>query len=127
MKAQEFCYWLQGYFELSGASELTTRQTEMIDRHLAMVSIHEKGDGRSVQFCNELREALRPRFGKTPTIDRSICAGVKSRLNEVFLHEIDPSYPLDDQSNLNAAHLDWNTPIDVPASGPWNYPPGARR
>ena len=37
MKADNFCYWLQGYFELGATKELTTEQVEMIKRHLAMV------------------------------------------------------------------------------------------
>lgn len=41
MKATEFCYWLQGMFELNPAQELTAEQTEMIKRHLQMVFLHE--------------------------------------------------------------------------------------
>jgi hypothetical protein len=46
MKSTEFCYWLQGYFELrrgeaqSGMS-LTHEQVEIIERHLALVFKHE--------------------------------------------------------------------------------------
>ena len=46
MKATEFCYWLQGFFELraeSGAcaEPLTNGQTLAIQRHLALVFKHE--------------------------------------------------------------------------------------
>lgn len=41
MKARDFCYWLQGLFELSGVEELDKRQTEMIKKHLNMVFYHE--------------------------------------------------------------------------------------
>lgn len=46
MKATEFCYWLQGYFEIYGASaepgnSLTGDQVEVIQRHLAMVFKHD--------------------------------------------------------------------------------------
>ena len=63
MKSTEFCYWLQGFFEISNADDpsmkpLTSSQVEMIQRHL----------------------------------------------NLVFIHEIDPSYPKGQQSELNAAH-----------------------
>ena len=50
MKASEFCYWLQGYFEISESSfnnnkkndsRLGSDQVEMIKRHLAMVFVHD--------------------------------------------------------------------------------------
>lgn len=37
MTPQEFCYWLQGYLELSESPSLSSRQTEMVKRHLALV------------------------------------------------------------------------------------------
>jgi hypothetical protein len=46
MKATEFCYWLQGYFEIDQASarpgkSLTDEQVELIERHLALVFKHD--------------------------------------------------------------------------------------
>ncbi len=41
MTPQEFCYWLQGHLELSGEGiALTSKQTECIRRHLALVFEH---------------------------------------------------------------------------------------
>jgi hypothetical protein len=46
MTSREFCYWLQGFFELTGepgrmAKGLTDDQTEQVRRHLALVFKHE--------------------------------------------------------------------------------------
>ena len=41
MKSRDFCYWLQGLFELGGPNTLDARQTELIKRHLALVFKHE--------------------------------------------------------------------------------------
>ncbi len=47
MTAREFCYWLQGYFELlaidlnKGVGSMSMEQTSCIQRHLAMVFKHE--------------------------------------------------------------------------------------
>lgn len=44
MKATEFCYWLQGYFELHGdigAEGLSKRQVDLIRNHLALVFVHD--------------------------------------------------------------------------------------
>lgn len=41
MTAVSFVYWLQGFFELSEAEELTAKQVEIIKRHLHMVFVHD--------------------------------------------------------------------------------------
>ena len=45
MKAHEFCYWLQGYFELdrqgTNMSELNRAQIECVQKHLALVFKHD--------------------------------------------------------------------------------------
>lgn len=48
MTSRDFCYWLQGFFEIGRAHEpgnhapaLTERQAEMIRKHLALVFQHE--------------------------------------------------------------------------------------
>ncbi len=41
MKEREFCYWLQGFFELSECEHLSASQTRLIKRHLAMVFAHD--------------------------------------------------------------------------------------
>lgn len=45
MTSRDFCYWLQGYFEIeqSGTSRpnLTEKQVETIRNHLSMVFKHE--------------------------------------------------------------------------------------
>lgn len=41
MKSVEFCYWLQGMFELSNPTTLNTEQTALVRKHLALVFKHE--------------------------------------------------------------------------------------
>ena len=41
MKSVEFCYWLQGHFELNPGQPLTAEQTRCIQAHLALVFKHE--------------------------------------------------------------------------------------
>lgn len=43
MKASEFCYWLQGYFEIDADSsgELNQEQVATIKRHLQLVFVHD--------------------------------------------------------------------------------------
>lgn len=41
MDTTQFCYWLQGLFELAEPVVLDARQTELVRRHLAMVFQHD--------------------------------------------------------------------------------------
>lgn len=46
MTSRDFCYWLQGFLELSteggeGAFDITARQMLVIRKHLKMVFVHE--------------------------------------------------------------------------------------
>jgi hypothetical protein len=43
MNSRDFCYWLQGYFEINadGNNALSIAQVASIKRHLAMVFAHE--------------------------------------------------------------------------------------
>ncbi len=41
MTSREFCYWLQGFFELEGPAEIDYDTLQIIKSHLAMVFKHE--------------------------------------------------------------------------------------
>jgi hypothetical protein len=41
MTSRDFCYWLQGLFELAGPETLSAKQTDLVKRHLALVFKHE--------------------------------------------------------------------------------------
>ena len=57
MTAVNFCYWLQGFFEVRAASgepgcSLSSKQAEVVQRHLALVFAHDidpKAGGPEVQ------------------------------------------------------------------------------
>lgn len=37
MNTQEFCYWLQGFFEISGTNNLSKKEVAIIKEHLDLV------------------------------------------------------------------------------------------
>lgn len=41
MTSRDFCYWLQGYLEVSKDKSLDAETTEMVKRHLSLVFRHE--------------------------------------------------------------------------------------
>ena len=61
MKTQDFCYWLQGYFELSKNNSLNVEQTDLIKTHLNMVFKHDidpkMGDNKHQQELNDIHNS----------------------------------------------------------------------
>lgn len=41
MTSRDFCFWLQGHFEISGSQALGEKETATVKRHLAIVFKHE--------------------------------------------------------------------------------------
>ena len=41
MTSRDFCFWLQGYFEISNSSSISSDQINMVKRHLALAFKHE--------------------------------------------------------------------------------------
>jgi hypothetical protein len=58
MKARDFCFWLQGYFEMYGPKTIDEKETALIGRHLALVFKHDidpsMGDEGHQQELNHL-------------------------------------------------------------------------
>lgn len=64
MTSREFCYWLQGYFEIrKEADGLTQEQSEIIQKHLSLVFIHEidnsYGDKEHTAKLNDAHNILK--------------------------------------------------------------------
>jgi hypothetical protein len=62
MTSAQFCYWVQGFFELSGAETLDKVQTELLKRHLNLVFAHEldkqHGDAKHQEELSKLHETI---------------------------------------------------------------------
>lgn len=62
MTSRDFCYWLQGFFEIGKAVTLDAEQTEMIKRHLAMAFKHEidpsYGDDKKQTELQKIHDGL---------------------------------------------------------------------
>ena len=41
MTSRDFCFWLQGFLEISKSKKLTEEQVKMIQKHLNLVFKHE--------------------------------------------------------------------------------------
>ena len=56
MKAENFEYWLQGFFEISESNSLTANQTALIKKHLELVT-------ETSVFIETIRDFLSLNFG----------------------------------------------------------------
>lgn len=86
MKATEFCYWLQGLFELHNVSELNASQVSLIDKHLKMVFVHEKEQSKYLDFCKNLSGYIK--FSNMNIMNMSVTKRVQDALNDLFEHVI---------------------------------------
>lgn len=67
MDSVDFCYWLQGLFELGDPKELNAKQVDLIKKHLNMVFVHEidpsYGDKEEQAKLNKIHNDLKPQSG----------------------------------------------------------------
>ena len=67
MTSVQFCYWLQGFFELSGDEriEFTASQVDLVKRHLSLVFVHDidpaAGGPETQAVLNEIHNPPRPK------------------------------------------------------------------
>lgn len=63
MTSRDFCFWLQGFFEISGAEWTQTQplcatKVDMIKKHLDLVFVHEidpsMGDSKHQKDLNDI-------------------------------------------------------------------------
>lgn len=83
MTSRDFCYWLQGYFEIEGNQPrppeflptLNSEQVKMIKNHLRMVFMHEIypsfGDKKKQEQLNEAHAGTNPASGYIGNTDPS--------------------------------------------------------
>ncbi len=108
MKANEFCYWLQGFFELCEAQGLSTKldgaAARCIEAHLALVAKVEPD--HSNVFVAWLFDHLRKPSPVGPNATL-----IRRYLASHFRHVVDPSYG-GDQKALNELHAIGGTTPD---------------
>lgn len=67
MNSIDFCYWLQGYFEISGETELNAEKLKIVKNHLNLVFTHEIDPLRESQTSATPAELTNVHLGHNPT------------------------------------------------------------
>lgn len=55
MTAEQFTYWLNGYFELSGATTLNEQQVKVVKDHIALVLKKETPVSNTVTYIPNIK------------------------------------------------------------------------
>lgn len=88
MTNQQFCYWLQGYFEISASLSLTQAKVILIDKTLARIN---EPLGTFTQWLDQLCDYLASIHYRQNMLDY-FCPIIAEQLNVIFYHAIDGTY-----------------------------------
>lgn len=80
MNSRDFCYFLQGLFELAEPTTLNEKQVDLIKRHLNMVFIHEIDPS----FPNEQQKALYDAHEGKVTVNKTSTEGNEIKISPEF-------------------------------------------
>lgn len=97
MTNQRFCYWLQGYFEISQQVNLTKEKIDLISQKMSEIS---EPLGDFTQWLKDLFDYLEAQNFKAALLDYFL-PDIRDQLNLIFYHVIDNSY----QAEMSHADL----------------------
>ena len=102
MHTHEFCYWLQGYFELREIDEeLTIKQIECIEKHIKLVN--EVAPDSTGKFVPWLEGVLDSCIYRDKDTTFGLTSMIIEKLSKCFEHEIDKKYKVN-LDKLNKIH-----------------------
>lgn len=103
MKATNFAYWLQGYFELNGSdASLTEKQAKnLLQKAESVTRGQDKAEEQAQGFVEYTKGALLAvkQGVATPALLNMVTNELKTKLNDLFIHAIDPTVPGDQQQH----------------------------
>lgn len=88
MDVTNFCYWLQGFFEIGNSKTLTQKQVQIIDDHLKLSFINTDSIStkeiqlKEIEFCNWLNGFLD--YSDTKILSSKKVKIIKDRLALVY-------------------------------------------
>jgi hypothetical protein len=100
MKAIEFAYYLQGYFEINGGEAgLTGAQAKTVLKKAESVTHGQGAAEEATQAFAAFTKGVLFTAGRVnrpaPELMKAITDDLKQRLNDLFVHAIDPTVPGD--------------------------------
>ncbi len=120
MNATEFCYWLQGFFELTNNSNIIFNipMVRCLRNHLALVKEIEPNHNNAFIIWLEVE------LDDKMTVMSDDVKRIKTILGQQFKHVIDPTYLLNNDlvqaDKLQTIH-DWPTEPDLGPKNNYGY------
>lgn len=108
MREKDFCYWLQGYFELAdlnGYGFINGKMIACIQKHLDLVKKYERDAPPFTSWVQGFVDAVD--IGDDENLPATLTEKLKGELENMFAHEIDGSYESGDTEmvpGLNSIH-----------------------
>jgi len=87
MNPVDFCFWLQGHFEMSGNNSMTNDQVRIMKEHLDLVFVHSIDPARNSE-TTATEEALNQ--AHTPAVENGFSS--EPCLTAVVVNYDDPSF-----------------------------------
>jgi hypothetical protein len=101
MTPRDFCYWLQGHFEVGDLANLpkamSSAQVLMVKKHLELTFMAKVDKARfpdatvGGEFCSFL-EGVLAATDLNAGLSEPLAMKVRAKLNDVFVHVIDPTF-----------------------------------
>lgn len=101
MQSIDFCYWLQGWFELEEPKNMNSTQLETISEHLALVFEH---DAQPNRFCQSLQGFLAFNEDIAQGMSVQQTQILKHMLEDTFRNEIDTRYHVKEFDIMDKIH-----------------------
>jgi len=96
MTPRDFCYWLQGTFELGKVQSMDASQLDILRKHLQLVYRAQYDDSRNPdawvgkEFCDWLTGVLS--VASNDGLSEAQTKTIATRLNKTFQHVIDGTF-----------------------------------
>ena len=94
MLNKEFCYWLQGYFEIAEQPRLCEASIKIIQNKILCI---DEPLGVYTRWLSGVLEAIETNNYHQPVID-IFTNHISQELNKIFIHDIDNSYATEHSS-----------------------------
>jgi len=101
MQSIDFCYWLQGWFELEEPKNMNSTQLQTISEHLALVFEY---DAQPNRFCQSLQGFLAFNEDIAQGMSVQQTQILKHMLEDTFRNEIDTRYHVKEFDIMDKIH-----------------------
>jgi hypothetical protein len=104
MKATDFAFFLQGFFEIDGGTQALTKKQarQVLEKADSVVPGEGEAENKAAAFVAYTQGVLTTALD-AGSVSETTTNRLRSKLNDLFIHAIDPTIP-GDQEHLRKTH-----------------------